>query len=195
MDDQDAPDLDVQRARWRRAKREVRARKRRTRLLITQEFAEFAEEVMRERSRRASPESAYWINCHPTLNFDLHDKRKRKGSWLAFLADVWAAQTILGWQYGTDNVSPTKIARWLEHAGLDHGYNASSLRPLLYPALRAINALDGAEPYYQNGRRFWFPFQFTEGHKPLIRFTPKEFPNNAHRRDVACSFDVLAWLC
>ncbi|WP_156135569.1 hypothetical protein [Novosphingobium malaysiense] len=79
---------------------------------------------------------------------------------IAFVADVWAAQTLLRQQLGGTGASPTRIAKWLAANGRDHGYTLGSLRTKIYQARRRIVLLETTEVPWKPGVMYWPPFDF-----------------------------------
>ena len=100
---------------------------------------------MAERERRSSGafqrvifddrELGYWTKNRPNW-VNMH-----RGSWRAFTADVWAASALLRRQWG--KATPTMITRWLVENDRTQGYNAASLRPMVYRARAFIAAIEG----------------------------------------------------
>jgi hypothetical protein len=134
------------RARWRRNKRDERARKKPP--PAPPPSNAFVAQVVAERDRRRADYPG-WLWICPQW----HGGR---GSY-EFQTDVWAARSILAKQFGRSNVTAGKIARWLSAHGLEHGYKPNSLRTMVY---RAIDAIEIMETYTTSRRSapHWLTF-------------------------------------
>jgi hypothetical protein len=118
------------RARWRRDKRVQRSRTAQQPRTLP---AQVVEAIMEERNRRAA--DSYAAQAWRSASY-MKDGTQEKAT--GFVADVWAAQTLLTLQFGACNATPTRIARWLTAAGKDQGYAAGSLRVMVYRALERV---------------------------------------------------------
>lgn len=135
------------RERWKLAKRAQRAKAKAPARLVSDEFKKA---VFMERDRRSKIPWRSW------MELDLRDpdaafRRSR------FLADVWAARTILEAEIGKTAVGPTRIAEWLWDQNLHGHYAKSSIRMMVHRASKLISKLE------QTSRRgdnmpFWPPF-------------------------------------
>jgi hypothetical protein len=76
--------------------------------------------------------------------------------WLPFVADVWAAKTLLK-ASGIARVTPTRIASWLIDNGRAHGYAETSVRLMVYKALESIKAFESAKPIFGGEVQYWRP--------------------------------------
>ena len=76
-----------------------------------------------------------------------------------FVADVWAAKTILSAEWGDKGKSPTRIARWLWAEDLTNDFAQSSIRPRVYAAMKIINELEQHGPT-QADPPFWLPWEY-----------------------------------
>lgn len=124
--------LEKRRARWRRNKRDERARK--APLPRDPLPAEVVERIWAERDRRFAKRMWIVYYYHPY-------NRGGRGTF-EFQCDVWAARTELTYQLGLVTVSSGKIARLLRERGLTHGYADRSLKTMIWRALRAIDDLE-----------------------------------------------------
>jgi hypothetical protein len=118
------------RARWRRNKRAAREAGRPT---ASPPTAKVFQEVLEERDRLAADRSVTASWRHAWFY-----KPGTEVKALGFAADVWAAKTILSYEFGLEEASPTRIARWLSRNGRTHGYAPASLRVMVYRALDRI---------------------------------------------------------
>jgi len=129
-----AVDIEKQRARWRRNKRDERMNKLSTGKHLSPEFLSA---VIAERDRRITETPRVGYLWRRGVYF-------KDGSWekaIAFLADVWAADYCLKAELGESNAKPKRVIEWLCIYGLDHGYTQSSLRKLIYQLERVSNCL------------------------------------------------------
>lgn len=141
-------EIEITRERWRLAKRAQRSRKKPRPLPVCPVYREA---VLDERDRRAS--SAY------------HARRMVNGIYVevarrlpGFVADVWAARTLLLAEWGKLGDSPSRIARWLWDEGRTNYYAQSSLRPRVYAALKIIADLERYGPTPADPP-FWLPWE------------------------------------
>lgn len=119
--------IEKRRARWRRNKRTARAEAVRTARPLPPGLLTA---VLAERDRRASDTRITMRWRWPSF---IKSEAAEKA--VAFVADVWAAKTLLEWQHGEGSGKPTRIARWLADNEATHGYADSSLRVMAYRAL------------------------------------------------------------
>lgn len=115
--------------RWRRNKREERARKPKPSPAVLS--PEFVAAVSAEADRRED-DAGRWGGWRRELS-----RPEQK-----IIASVWAAKTILEMQSGKGMATPTRITKWLAENDRMHSYTAGSLRVLTYKALRRIEALE-----------------------------------------------------
>jgi hypothetical protein len=146
--------------RWRRNKRDQRAR---TAQVQAELSAEFLERVEVERLRRQSWEAYEWAWNHPDLNYftskgGAHWIALRGSRWHAFAADVWAATLEIEAGLGAGKATPTRISRYLEAKGRLHGYTTNSARVMVPRARFTIAALEQAAVNDPNAG-FWLPFK------------------------------------
>lgn len=151
--------LEMRRERWRRNKRDARARAKpdcpppRTAFVLA---------VMAERDRRASLDAVsdlydhfpYWTGEGRSLWVN----RGGAGRWIPFVADVWAARTLLEKQFGTGSATPTKIADWLWMHDRHHGYAKGSIRPMVYRARKSLELLESSAEPGASGKAIWPPW-------------------------------------
>lgn len=136
-----------QRARWRRNKKAERARSKPE---CPPPPKEFLAKVLAERDRRSNREAVRSIWNDPKLRYWTREGRsilvnRNSGQpWIPFVADVWAARTLIEHQFGMGTATPTKIARWLTENDRLHGYASGSIRPMVYRALESLARLEGA---------------------------------------------------
>jgi hypothetical protein len=121
-----------QRARWRAAKALWRNKRRQSPHCLDENFAAAVE---RERKMRTA-------NAHRLWCFK-DDRVRAISGWPAcFAASVWAAREILTAQLGPAGNSPTRIARYLIARAQIGDYRISSVRPMVYVAMRNIVVLE-----------------------------------------------------
>lgn len=154
-------DKEKQRARWRRNKRDERARKPKP---IPAELSpEFVARVMAERDRRVAAFATPGMRSEYPYQLWAELKGYRvPGTWekvdaksQAFLGDVWAARTLLAHQRG--KAGATAIAKWLTENGRDAGYTAGSLRVMVAKALGRITLLEATRHYHRD-EPYWPAF-------------------------------------
>ena len=141
-------EIEIKRERWRLAKRAQRSRKKPQPLPVCPVYREA---VLDERDRRAS--SAY------------HARRMVNGIYVevarrlpGFVADVWAAKTMLRAEWGKFGDSPSRIARWLWDENRANYYAQSSLRPRVHAAIKIIADLEQYGPTPVDPP-FWEPWE------------------------------------
>jgi len=148
-----AVDIEKQRARWRRNKRDERMNKLSTGKHLSPEFLSA---VIAERDRRITETPRVGYLWRRGVYF-------KDGSWekaIAFLADVWAADYCLKAELGESNAKPKRVIEWLCIYGLDHGYTQSSLRKLIYQARARIKLLEKLSAWYEHRDVWWPPFEY-----------------------------------
>ena len=136
------------RARWKRNKRAERARKAAS--PPREPPDDMIAAIMAERDKRSADRSPWrhWV-------WSYEDKA------MAFIADVWAAKTILEWQHGSIRVTPAKIVRRLPDLANKYGYTAASLRVMIYRALHRIDLMEGKVPTPHWKWGGWEPFDLS----------------------------------
>jgi len=141
------------RARWRRNKRNSRARSAPPQRLPSKELVA---KVLAERDRRAVvPGDAEYLWRASWFY--------KEGTWeraTSFVADVWAATTLLEYQFGAGQATPTRVARWLVNNGRAQGYTAGSLRTKVYQARDRIEILEQDHEFWRGP--IWHPFDGSE---------------------------------
>lgn len=138
------------RARWRRNKRDERARKKPPEPPPPSE--EFVAKVFAERDRRRQ-EYPWWL--------DWDTKWEGGCGSYELITDVWAARMILEKQFGVGRVSAGRVAKWMQARGKRYGYKDNSLRTIVYRAFGAIEILEtftGARRNPNKGATPWLPF-------------------------------------
>lgn len=154
-------DLEKRQARWRRNKREERARKASP--VPVAPSSEFVVRVMAERDRRVAAFAAPGMRDEYPYQLWAELKSYRvPGTWgkvdakaQVFLADVWAARTLLAHQHG--KAGATAITKWLTENGSDAGYKAGSLRVMVTRALGRIRLLETTS-HWRRDEPFWPAF-------------------------------------
>lgn len=149
--------------RWRRNKRDERARKPKPAPAVLS--PEFVVRVMAERDRRAAAVQKLdlwrWESekvAVPT------PQAKRLGRHIlagggVFAADVWAARILIEAELGAGKATPTRIAKHLSESGRWTRYRQGSLRTMVYKALGTARVKgtieilessldDSGEPYW-----------------------------------------------
>lgn len=134
--------------RWRRNKRDARARAKPD---PTPLAPEFVTSVMAERDRRAADRDVIW-RAWWNGGYEYSERN------LPFAADVWAARTLLAKQLGAVKATPTRIARWLAENDRAHGYSVGSLRPMVYRALNRITLAETTPRWRGEGEPYWPAF-------------------------------------
>lgn len=121
----------VRKARWLRNKRAERSRNRAAQAPPLPE--KLIAEIWRERDRR--------LENYPRYHWNHQNWRYGRGS-EEFQCEVWAVKTLLELQTPTKKISDGMISKWLVLHGVTHGYNASSLRTMVWRARQAIEFLE-----------------------------------------------------
>lgn len=136
-----------QQDRWRRNKRDERARNS---IYPVRLPPEFQESVLQERDRRIS-QTPYVGSYWRTSDFFALGAFAKA---LQFAADVWAADTVLEARWGPKGGKPSRVAAWLEEFGYPHGYTPASLRKMIPTARERVRILqkttcwETKEPYW-----------------------------------------------
>lgn len=138
------------RARWQKNKEDERKRKAPPPPPSIPKDLE--EHILAERDRRASNDGAFW-----QWRWE-HDET---GKGKAFVADVWAAVTLLEWQLGVGKAKPAKVAEWLRDQGRDHGYTPATLRVLIYRARQRVSQMESPSPWTPSRPPRWQPIDLS----------------------------------
>lgn len=159
--------------RWRRNKRDQRARAKPKPIELS---SEFLKSIEAERAKRASYAARKWASDHPDLNYftskggahwvalrwsELRWNEWRGGHWHAFAADVWAATVEIEASLGSGKATPTMIARHLDAKNRLHGYTVNSARVMVPRARFTIAALEQAA-LNDPEAEFWLPVKLAD---------------------------------
>ncbi|HTN60942.1 MAG TPA: hypothetical protein VL147_05240 [Devosia sp.] len=142
------------RARWRRNK--ANERKRNARPGPPDVPVDLLDQVITERNRRAKGDG--WWSWHWEHN--------ENGMGIGFVADVWAAVTLLEWQLGKGKAKPAKIAKWLSDHGCEHRYSQTSLRIMIYRARNRIIQMESPPPWPSRRLPRWPSFDIGRWPRP-----------------------------
>lgn len=140
--------IGITRERWHLAKRAQRSRKKPKPLPVCPVYKVA---VFDEWDRRVN--SAY--HARRMVNGIYVDVARRLPG---FVADVWAARTILRAEWGKRGDTPTRIARWLWDEDRTNYYAQSSLRPRVHAAIKIIADLERYGPTPADPP-FWLPWE------------------------------------
>lgn len=144
-------DKGKQRARWRRNKRDGRARQRREPREIDPMYERA---VLFERDWRAA-HGLEGISFWPERDYLYGDRAERA---FAFTADVWAAEALVVAKFGRGKATPTRIAQMLKTMGRTHGYTEGSLRKTIKKAQERVWTQENKHLIWRNNRVSWPPF-------------------------------------
>ena len=150
-----AVDQDKQQARWKRNKRDERARKTR----YPQELScQFKDRVFQELDQRVTKALLADVVIRPGHAFHEPGTYERA---IRFAADVWAADTWLKVEWGPKGAMPRRVAAWLEAHGAPHGYTEKSLPKMIKRARERVEQLERPLPWNWD-RPIWAPFDPAE---------------------------------
>lgn len=112
----------------------------------------FIAAVLKERKIRHNIAFRNWQNRH--VQALGRDMSKSAGM---FAADIWAARMLIDAKWGQGRATPSCIAKWLWKRGWRNGYSESSMRPMVYKAIKSIEALETTKNV-DGGGLYWKPF-------------------------------------
>jgi hypothetical protein len=139
------------RDRWRRNKRDERARKAHASPQALD--AGIIERIWAERDRR--------LTSFPTYCFD-HPNWHSMQAALELHCDVWAVREILKAGGGHKRVTAGKVANLMHSSGLGRDYTPASLRTVVYRAFDLIEKLESMQRRDGSGP-IWPPFCASNG--------------------------------